>query len=29
MPRIALAEGASVHCIVDDFLWPWVDSTPC
>jgi pimeloyl-ACP methyl ester carboxylesterase len=28
MPRIALAEGASVHCIVDDFLWPWVDSTP-
>jgi pimeloyl-ACP methyl ester carboxylesterase len=20
--------GASVHCIVDDFLWPWVDSTP-
>src|ERR1700730_4356396 len=28
MPRIALAEGASVHCVVDDFLWPWVDSTP-
>ena len=28
MPRIALAEGASVHCILDDFLWPWVDSTP-
>jgi pimeloyl-ACP methyl ester carboxylesterase len=28
MPRIALAEGAGVHCIVDDFLWPWVDSTP-
>ena len=28
MPRIALAEGASVHCTVDDFLWPWVGSTP-
>jgi len=28
MPSIALAEGASIHCIVDDFLWPWVDSTP-
>ena len=28
MPRIALAEGASVHCMVDDFLWPWVGSTP-
>ena len=28
MPRIAPAEGANVHCILDDFLWPWVDSTP-
>ena len=28
MPRIALPEGASVHCIVDDFLWPWDRSTP-
>lgn len=28
MPRIALPEGVSVHCIVDDFLWPWDDSTP-
>jgi alpha/beta hydrolase fold len=28
MPRIALEEGVSVHCILDDFLWPWVDSTP-
>jgi pimeloyl-ACP methyl ester carboxylesterase len=28
MPRIALPEGASVHCTVDDFLWPWIDSTP-
>jgi hypothetical protein len=28
MPRIALPEGAGVHCIVDDFLWPWDDSTP-
>jgi hypothetical protein len=23
MPRVALPEGVSVHCIVDDFLWPW------
>ncbi|HEV2334801.1 MAG TPA: hypothetical protein VGS13_04850 [Stellaceae bacterium] len=28
MPRIALPEGAGVHCIVDDFLWPWDASTP-
>src|ERR1700680_5297019 len=28
MSRIALPEGAFVHCIVDDFLWPWDDSTP-
>jgi len=28
MPRIALPEGAGVHCIVDDFLWPWDTSTP-
>ncbi len=28
MPRIVLPEGASVHCIVDDFLWPWDGSTP-
>src|SRR5438067_9170955 len=28
MPRIALPEGACVHCIVDDFLWPWDGSTP-
>ena len=28
MPRIALEEGVGVHCILDDFLWPWVDSTP-
>src|SRR5438105_11373971 len=28
MSRIALPEGASVHCIVDDFLWPWDQSTP-
>jgi pimeloyl-ACP methyl ester carboxylesterase len=28
MPRIALPEGVSVHCIVDDFLWPWDGSTP-
>src|SRR5205823_7801347 len=28
VPRISLPEGASVHCIVDDFLWPWDGSTP-
>jgi pimeloyl-ACP methyl ester carboxylesterase len=28
MSRIALPEGASVNCIVDDFLWPWDRSTP-
>jgi pimeloyl-ACP methyl ester carboxylesterase len=28
MPRIALPEGVSVHCAIDDFLWPWDDRTP-
>jgi 3-oxoadipate enol-lactonase len=28
MPRVALAEGVSVHCTVDDFLWPWEKETP-
>ena len=28
MPRISLPEGASIHCTVDDFLWPWDASTP-
>jgi pimeloyl-ACP methyl ester carboxylesterase len=28
MPRVALPEGVFVHCIVDDFLWPWDGSTP-
>lgn len=28
MPRIALPEGVSVHCTVDDYLWPWDDTTP-
>src|SRR5437763_15164336 len=23
-----LPEGVSVHCAVDDFLWPWDRSTP-
>jgi pimeloyl-ACP methyl ester carboxylesterase len=26
--RIALPEGAAVHCIVDDYLWPWESPTP-
>jgi pimeloyl-ACP methyl ester carboxylesterase len=28
MPRIALAEGVSIHCAIDDYLWPWDDRTP-
>ncbi|MBV9824885.1 MAG: alpha/beta hydrolase [Alphaproteobacteria bacterium] len=28
MPRIPVGQGASVHCFVDDFLWPWDASTP-
>jgi pimeloyl-ACP methyl ester carboxylesterase len=28
MPRFALPEGASVHCLVDDYLWPWDRATP-
>ena len=23
MPRIALSNGLSLHCAVDDYLWPW------
>jgi pimeloyl-ACP methyl ester carboxylesterase len=28
MPRISLPDGAAIHCIVDDFLWPWDTATP-
>ena len=28
MPKIRLAEGLSVHCAVDDYLWPWEAPTP-
>ena len=28
MPHIALPEGVSIHCTVDDYLWPWDESTP-
>jgi pimeloyl-ACP methyl ester carboxylesterase len=28
MPSIFLAEGLSVHCAVDDYLWPWEAPTP-
>jgi len=28
MPLIALPDGASVHCTVDDYLWPWESPTP-
>lgn len=28
MPMIQLADGPSVHCAVDDYLWPWEEPTP-
>jgi len=28
MPMIRLAEGPSLHCAVDDYLWPWEKPTP-
>jgi pimeloyl-ACP methyl ester carboxylesterase len=28
MPLVALADGTSLNCIVDDFLWPWQDGVP-
>lgn len=28
MPTISLDAGLSLHCTVDDYLWPWVASTP-
>jgi 3-oxoadipate enol-lactonase len=28
MPKIRLAEGFSLHCAVDDYLWPWEAPTP-
>jgi 3-oxoadipate enol-lactonase len=28
MPKIRLAEGLSLHCAVDDYLWPWEMPTP-
>ena len=28
MPTIPLDEGLSLHCAVDDYLWPWEISTP-
>src|SRR5262245_60735081 len=28
MPRVALRDGASINCAVDDYLWPWERSTP-
>ena len=28
MPTISLAEGLSLHCAVDDYLWPWERPTP-
>lgn len=28
MPMIRLAEGLSLHCAVDDYLWPWEAPTP-
>jgi 3-oxoadipate enol-lactonase len=28
MPMIPVADGLSVHCAVDDYLWPWQMPTP-
>jgi len=28
MPQIPVAKGVSIHCVVDDFLWPWETATP-
>jgi pimeloyl-ACP methyl ester carboxylesterase len=28
MPRIALPQGGAIHCMIDDFLWPWDRTTP-
>jgi pimeloyl-ACP methyl ester carboxylesterase len=28
MPTFRLDEGLSLHCAVDDYLWPWEASTP-
>jgi 3-oxoadipate enol-lactonase len=28
MPTVRLAEGLSLHCAVDDYLWPWQAPTP-
>src|ERR671924_659 len=28
MPMVRLSEELSLHCAVDDYLWPWEASTP-
>ena len=28
MARIALSNGLSLHCAVDDYLWPWQRPAP-
>src|SRR6201997_4959010 len=28
MPTVRLPEGLSLHCAVDDYLWPWETPTP-
>ncbi len=28
MPKIRLDQGLSVHCAVDDYLWPWEAPIP-
>ena len=28
MPMIPVADGLSVNCAVDDYLWPWDTPTP-
>src|SRR5579863_9452029 len=28
MPGVSLPDGLSLHCAIDDFLWPWDRATP-
>jgi pimeloyl-ACP methyl ester carboxylesterase len=28
MPSVSLPDGLSLHCAIDDFLWPWDQPTP-
>ena len=28
MATVRLPEGLALHCVVDDYLWPWQAATP-